>query len=191
VAVAANWGELTVVADVIVELTESAPALVIDPTMAEPYENRSFPPVPSHLRDVSFVAALDDSVVPRPKYPVPTELRDADKTPPTFKPFAIATPPSTIIEPVVRLDVSVVPLIVTWFARFAADPICNPPLNSLIFTNPVSSTSMDGIPDTSLTANILPDKESVMDNSCPAAPSNDNDPVEVVLNVMSVELPVP
>jgi hypothetical protein len=46
-------------------------------------------------------------------------------------------------------------------------------------TVPVSNTSIEGIPDTSLTEKIVPVKSFVTENNCPAEPSNDNVPLEV------------
>jgi hypothetical protein len=43
----------------------------------------------------------------------------------------------------------------------------------------VSNTSIEGIPDTSLTEKIVPVKSFVTENNCPAEPSNDNVPLEV------------
>ena len=45
------------------------------------------------------------------------------------------------------------------------------PVVSAIRTVPLSSISSDGIPEMSLTLNIVPVSASVMENSCPDVPS--------------------
>lgn len=46
-------------------------------------------------------------------------------------------------------------------------------------TSPLANTSIDGMPDTSLTANMELERSFVMENSWPAEPSNDRVPLVV------------
>ena len=55
----------------------------------------------------------------------------------------------------------------------AETPIPTLPLNSARFTVPSELTSMLGIPDISLTAKIVPNSESLIENNVPDEPTND------------------
>jgi hypothetical protein len=65
-------------------------------------------------------------------------------------------------------------------------PMATFPLYCPILISPVSKISRDGIPETSLTENIVPVSPSEIENNCPAVPSKDTVPVSRVRSVMGV-----
>jgi hypothetical protein len=92
--------------------------------------------------------------------------------PPTFKLPLIPTPPVTTNVPVVDVVDATPPATCSVLVPLSVPVrISTLPEYCAIFTNPVSKTSMLGIPDTSFTENIVPDKLLVIENNCPADPS--------------------
>jgi hypothetical protein len=69
-------------------------------------------------------------------------------------------------------------------------PIATLPENGASLISPVSATSIDGIPETSFTENMVPVKLFVIENNCPADPVNDKELSSNTLSVIGV-LPEP
>jgi hypothetical protein len=69
------------------------------------------------------------------------------------------------------------------------------PLYPFNWIMPLAYTSIDGIPETSLTEKIVPERSLVIENNCPALPSKETVPLDSgytrkVISVLDAVLPL-